>query len=347
MRFLIYVFSLLLVVSFSSCNEPGPTDITEEVSGNDIESGSENSSMAESDRITLEIRNNPKNAELYMDRAAAYAAEGMGALALEDVNRALLLQPENARFHAVKGELLYTQKQVEDAVASFEKALEYDPQNTDALLKMAEIKLLLRQYQECFDLANAALRVNDQLYMGYFIKGYAHYELGDSTLFVSSVQTALELNPDFFDGFVLLASYYSTLNSVLALDYYDSALAIRPEDDQALYGKALFLQNAGRVDEAMELYEYMVSLDPQNALAWYNQGFIWLEVHGEPQSAIPFFKKAAEVYPEYDDAHYNLGLCYERSGSIEKAKSQYEKALEANPQHELSANGLDRLSRAN
>lgn len=299
--------------------------------------------LSEVEKLTQQIRNNPKDADLYYQRSMANLKENMLLLAMDDINRALSADSVNADYHALKGEIHYLKKEPEQAVEQFERSLEIDPENTDALLKMSEIKLLLRQYQECFDFANRALRVDEQLYMAYFIKGYAHYELGDSNLFVSSVQTALELNPDFFDGYVMLGSFYASLDSDMALDYYNSALVLQPENAEALYGKAIYLQNRGRTDEAIELYEQMISIEDNSPLAWYNQGYIWLEMRDDPRQAISFFEKAQSLHPQYTEALYNLGLCYERLEKADSAEIFYRQALEIDPQYDMAALGMERL----
>jgi tetratricopeptide (TPR) repeat protein len=143
----------------------------------------------------------------------------------------------------------------------------------------------------------------------------------------------------------MLGAFYASLNSDLALDYYNSALAVRPDDDEALYGKAIYLQNQKRYEEAMELYEYMVSVDDQNTLAWYNQGYIALEINNDPETATAYFERAIELFPEYIDAIYNLGLCYERTGDFDTAQVYYKQALEINPQYDLAALGMERLNR--
>src|SRR5690606_12094913 len=182
-----FIPALLLLVLTAACNEQPQENSVPDTPEETIQTADK------VQELTLQIRKSPKNASLYKQRAEAYLEESMLLLALEDIDRALLIDSTSADFHALKGDIQYMNKAPDKAVRSFERALELDPENTDALLKMAEIQLLLRQYQKCFDYANRALRVNEQLYMAYFIKGYAHFELGDSTLFVSSVQTALEL----------------------------------------------------------------------------------------------------------------------------------------------------------
>lgn len=337
-----YFVLILISAALLACEESTKEKQNSEVELNEAVDQTEDVSNSVQ-HITDKIRKDPKNPDLYLQRSKAHAADMMLLLALDDVNRALSIDSLNSDYHAFKGEVHYLNKEPDKAVESFNRSLELNSENTDALLKLAEIKLLLRRYQECFDLANDALRINDQLYNAYFIKGYAHYELGDSNLFVSSVQTALELNPQFYDGYALLASFYASLESDLALDYYNSALDIRPNDPEALYGKAIYLQNSGRIEEAVEQYQYMIDLDSNHVFAWYNQGYIKLEIEDDPEAAIGFFEKTIEIQPEYVEAHYNLGLSKERAGKVDEAIQHFRHALELNPQYDPAALALERL----
>lgn len=295
--------------------------------------------------LTLEIRKSPKNADLYFQRAEAYVDDEMYLLALEDINRALKIDSISSKFHSFKGEIQYFNAQPDRARTSFEYALELDPKNTDALLKLAEIQLLLRNYQECFNRVNEALRINQQLYKGYFLKGYAYLEIGDTTLAVSSIQTAIELNPKFYDGYMTLGDIHAMKNSNLAIEYYNSALESRPGDADAMYNLGIYLQNNNRLEDAVIVYDRMIEVDGNSVRAYYNRGYILLELQKKPADAIPFFERAIEIAPQYIDAVFNLGLCYEDLGEIAEAKKQYTKALEMNPQYDPAAYGMERLQR--
>jgi Flp pilus assembly protein TadD len=53
-----------------------------------------------------------------------------------------------------------------------------------------------------------------------------------------------------------------------------------------------------------------------------------------------YFNKALKIYPQHTDARYNLGVMYQQTGRMEKAKQQYRENLSYFPEHALSNNNL-------
>jgi tetratricopeptide (TPR) repeat protein len=333
------ILSILVLLLFASCQ----SNSTKETDNTD--SANREKPVDPVEELTLKIRSEPKNPELYFQRSQLYVADKMFLLALEDINRSLKIDSLSSKYHSYKGEIQYFSAKPDLARDSFNKALELDPNNTEALLKLAEIQLLLRNYQECFNLVNTALRIDKQLFMGYFIKGYAHLELGDTSLALSSMQTAVELNPQFYNGYMTLGFIYGAKTNDIAIEYYNSALEVIPGDSEAMYNLALYLQTSDRADDANIVYDKMIELDPASVRAWYNKGYILLELQKKPEEAIPFFTKAIQIFPQYVDAIYNLGLCYERLNRINEARIQYQLALEIDNQYDLAALGMERLQR--
>jgi len=333
---LFYILALLIL---GSCQNTKPNE------ANTTDSSDSEKQLNPVEELTLKIRSEPKNADLYYERAQLYVADNMFLLALEDINRSLKIDSLSSKYHSYKGEIQYFSAKPDLARDSFTKALELDPNNTEALLKLAEIQLLLRNYQECFNLVNTALRIDKQLFMGYFIKGYAHLELGDTTLALSSMQTSVELNPQFYNGFMTLGYIHSTKGNDMAIEYYNSALEVKPGDSEAMYNMAIYLQDKGRIENANIVYDRMIELDANNVKAWYNKGYILLEIQNKPEEAIPFFSKSIQIFPQYTDAIYNLGLCYERLNRTDEARAQYKLALEIDSQFDLAALGMERLQR--
>ena len=56
------------------------------------------------------------------------------------------------------------------------------------------------------------------------------------------------------------------------LEYFDRALAIDPGYVTALNEKANFLDQIGKLDEALTCYDRALVIDPGSAEAWFNKG---------------------------------------------------------------------------
>src|SRR5271156_284110 len=83
----------------------------------------------------------------------------------------------------------------------------------------------------------------------------------------------LMANGEFFDALHLLALAQSELGrNNAALDNYDRALAVKPDDAEALYNRGNALQELGRFEQALESYKQALAVRPEYAEALDNRG---------------------------------------------------------------------------
>lgn len=298
--------------------------------------------------LDAQILDSPENKKLYLERAQAYAAEGTYEMALSDIERALRIDAKYADAYHLRGDIHYKNRAVDLALQDFMDCLQSDPKHLDCLLKKAEIDLLLRNYSSALELINTALKENEYLPQAYYMKGRLFAETGDSSKASSSYQTAIELSPDFYEAYIEVALLYAAVQNDLALEYYNSALAISPNSVEALYDKAIYLQESSmgrpeRLEAAMACYDQIEKLDPNNAAAFFNKGFIHLVYYEQFDSAALEFSKAIERYPMYFQAFYNRGLCQENMGDHQAAERDYRKSLSIKPDYDAAALALDAL----
>jgi len=326
-------FSLLV---FNSCEEPTP-----EATPNAVEKKEAPQDYIE--QLSDQIIESPNNGNLYVKRAMAYTERNLMELAVKDAERALSIDSTAAYFHQVLGEVNFLKGDLRPARLSLEKATELDPTNIEALLKLAEVYFLLRRYDEALSTVNDALRQNEQLAQGYFIKGYVYKETGDTTFALSSFQTAIEVDPDLYEAYMELGSLYAFQGDPIALEYFNSALDIRPKSAEAFYHKGMFLQAGSRIDQARNTYMEMLQADPNNVLAYYNLGYLYLTEYLAFDTAVAYFDSAVVARPEYVEAIYNRGLAYEEMELYGEAETSYREALSIDPQYDLAARGLSRI----
>lgn len=74
---------------------------------------------------------------------------------------------------------------------------------------------------------------------------------------------------------------------------------------------------------AEELYRRATEADPRYALAFFDLGNVLDELHRMAE-AIDAYQAAIRLAPRYADAHYNLALAYERQGDRRKALQHWQ-----------------------
>jgi tetratricopeptide (TPR) repeat protein len=65
-----------------------------------------------------------------------------------------------------------------------------------------------------------------------------------------------------------------------------------------------------------------VTLDPKYATAYLQLGILFSSKHNL-EKAIGFYRKAIDADPQLGEAHYRLGLAYDRTGAADKAKLEF------------------------
>lgn len=107
-----------------------------------------------------------------------------------------------------------------------------------------------------------------------------------------------------------------------------------PEENRSAQNWVLMgniLQDEGKPDEAIFMYNSAIATDAKNYKAHYNLGNAYLQ-QNKPNMAIAEFKKAIKYNPEFSYAYYNLGCAYLKIDKPRNAKWEFFKAIDLNNQ---------------
>lgn len=291
------------------------------------------------------IKQNPQSADLYFHRASLYMKKGDGSSAMNDMLNAVRIDSANAEYFLLLGDIYFTKLFIAQAITSFEKSAELDPGNITAQLRLAELFLYLKKYQDCIEHADNALRIDKTNAKAYFIKGFMFKETGDTARAISSFQTATEQNPGYFDAYIQLGNLLARQKSKLALNYYDHALRLRKDDPEALYGIALYYQENDSVEAAERLYQKILEKAPDYKEALFNLGYINLVYKLDYKNAVEYFSAVARLDTSDVRAIYNRGLSFEQLKQRDLAEADFRRALQLAPEYELAKEGLRRLGK--
>lgn len=95
---------------------------------------------------------------------------------------------------------------------------------------------------------------------------------------------------------------------------------------------ALRAHSAGRIEEAADLYERVLVLDPQNKFAYYNLGLIE-QTRGLEDQAVDAYRQALAIDPTFVPALFNLAILRTEQGAVDEAISLYRSVIEENADH--------------
>jgi tetratricopeptide (TPR) repeat protein len=168
-------------------------------------------------------------------------------------------------------------------------------------------------------------------------------EDGDTNKAINSIQTAVEQNPDYYEAYLQLGLLFSAKKSKLAINYFNNASQLQPNNIEPYYNVGMFYQNAGQYDKAIETYQLLLKLDSKEADTHYNLGYIDFKYKKAYENALQHFTDAILNDKKMAKAVYMRGLCYEALNQIDKAKVEYAFALKVDSSFELAAKANKRL----
>ncbi|NJN59199.1 MAG: tetratricopeptide repeat protein [Leptolyngbyaceae cyanobacterium SL_5_9] len=145
---------------------------------------------------------------------------------------------------------------------------------------------------------------------------------------------AIALNPDNAEahwGRCYSLVYMQQIDS--GITACDQALAIQPEYPEALWLKGYALDQKQQHTESLKLYEQAIALKPDFAQAWSNKGTALLLL-GEPQQAIDAFDRATELDPDLAEAWNNRGAALWSLRRFDEAVNSIDRAIEIRPDYQ-------------
>ncbi len=327
----IAAFGIVLMVGLISC-ETEELDNTEDLT------------------INESIDKYKDSVELLVERGRGYMKTFEFKLAMSDAAKAFRLDSTKRVVKRFYADVLNNRpdRSIEDtyiAQRHYIELLKTDGKNPELLVDLASTYSIQQDFDKAFEYINNALKINPRFRQAYQLKGSIYRALGQSDLMKSSYETAVQQDPNFYEGYLMLGAIYQEENSPLCIEYFITASKLKPEELEAKYSVAFAKQHHGREDDAAQLYREM-SKDTSgyySSQALFQLGHMKQFLYGDVDSAMYFYVEAIKIEPKLYQAYHNLGICYDREGDKTNALRSFSKALKFNPEFELSRNYADSI----
>lgn len=326
----------MFFLTLAACNQPKTS-----------QSGQEGKPLSDSlriDSITQLIRENPRETELYSNRADIYLELGNLASAMNDLTIANRLDSLNPIYYIKLADFYLQLGKSETINSLLLKGNKLIPNNKEILYRLGNLYFYIQDYKKALTYLNQATELDPFYAQAFFTKGLVFIETGNIPKAITSLQIAVDREPDYYDAYMQLGLLFAAKSDSLAVAYYNNALRIIPDSYEALYAKAMFYQQTKKLDQAIATYQYLLNeVSNEFHYVHFNLGYIEMTYYGEYERAIAYYDSALIYNPIFPDALCNRAFCYEKTGKKEEARANYMKALEQSPNYPLAIKGLNRL----
>jgi tetratricopeptide (TPR) repeat protein len=209
-------------------------------------------------------------------------------------------------------------------------ALEANPDDPELLHLTALVCLGASEFDHAVEWASRAIRGEAKpSYLSTL--GTALSKLGRREEALQVFDKAVQLKPDDADLWYQLGSaLIEAQRSDEALLCFRHAIELNPAHGEAAYKAGVFLKEQGRFDEALVYLDRSAAAEPEHAPTFAMRGFVRANLK-KYQDAIGDYETAIRLDPEHAEACSNLGNAFRDLGQPERALSWYDRALALEP----------------
>src|SRR6185437_2069818 len=117
-----------------------------------------------------------------------------------------------------------------------------------------------------------------------------------------------------------------------ALKSFETALAVQPDNIEALTNRGVVLHDLARFDEALVHHEHAAAMRPDDAAVLHNRG-VTLHRLRRLEDALASHDAALAARPDYAEAHANRGVTLYDLKRFDEAVVSYDQAIALRPDY--------------
>ncbi|MCM4155439.1 tetratricopeptide repeat protein [Gramella sp. AN32] len=280
--------------------------------------------------IKLMENTNPISDKIHLKLAKLQQEEGNTVKALQNYQKVLKENPGHILTAMDYGELLLKTNKLAEADSLFSHLTSTYPQNASFQYRLG----LVKEKQQ------------DSTAMDYFFKTVgldsthqaalyktAKYQLTHNNEFnaMSLAKTGLKYKPENTSLLSILGqSYTASLQFKKAIPVYEKLVALGEETEFVLQHLAWAYNNTGRKEDAIEVYQKLLKMQPGNSSYYSQIGSIYYKLKDFEKAKLNFHMALNIKDQKLDKEYLNLGFVHKQLENHQLAYTFFNKALEEN-----------------
>jgi tetratricopeptide (TPR) repeat protein len=253
----------------------------------------------------------PNNLQAHLARSSGLLGLGEHDKAREELGLIVRAYPQNVDARFQVGYLDWEQKDYKQAEQIFADLHKANPQDPRGLVGVVETLASQKHMGQAIEVMNKAIEAEPdrrdlQLFLANLLVRDEQYDKA-----IQIFQTLLTKEPRSADLLLRLAESYrrkGDLNS--AIDAFRRCSQAAPSDPTPLLQLGLLMEGTGRRDQAQPIYEQILRIKPDHAVALNNLAFIKADKGIDLDQALTMAQRARQQQPASPDFADTLGWIY-------------------------------------
>jgi len=292
------------------------------------------------DDFKKSLQSSPNFAEAHLYLGLAYQSTNDLNLAKSEFLEALKLKPGMEKALLPLASIYLLNKDYTLALEKVREVLIKSPKHPFANLIAGDIKLEMKKLEEAARHFKLVKEIYPDDLRSYARLGLVYQFQGKDKDALYEYEKALEVNPLLIDVLrMIIAMHFKNNEPEKAIKRIVAQLDKAPDNASMnhLTGRVYWM--TGDVESAEKYFNKSLALDDKRVDIYIDLGKVYSK-KGNLDEAVKKFEKAIEISPENLAPYMLLGVIYENKNNIEKATEIYKKVLDINPKFAPAANNL-------
>lgn len=286
-------------------------------------------------------RETPDSAVALCTRALQRANEFPGAL--NTLGHALLALGEIDSAEKTFSASVVLCRRLNERYAGRSGPLAYGPEESEAFNGLGEIEFTRTLFSHALEFFDAAIALCPSWDRPWFNKAVAYEATKNFSSALVAYQRTIDLSSANLAAYRAYARLLVRMNQEpAAVDLLLRALRVDSTDVYSAYALGEIYERHGELAQALKIYEYVLSIYPDDAAIYVRLGRIQFKQHRIEES-IASLQEALDIQPEYVLAYDALGGFYHAMGNLSQAERSFRSAIEIDSALVTSLVGLARV----
>lgn len=235
---------------------------------------------------------------------------------------------------------LYQRRELEGAIAIWSRAIEHNPQHSEAHLASGVALFQLGRYEQAIATFDVLLDQDDPPALVWFNRGSVYLRQKKFSAAIADFEAALALDKELYPAYVARGvAYQHQQQWNAAFQDFSHAIALQIPDYRAYNGRGQIHSIRHNFEAAIADFSTALNFDPNAAEVYQNRGQVYAHLH-QWDASLRDLTQAIRTAPNLVPAYGCRGRVYLELGEYQRAALDYREVLTRQPEQISAWNGL-------